>query len=136
MNIHDPKFIDPMYRPYQTNYSKSPLRFPNVINSPYPIVDPYRRHLGKGQTFRSQHEGYCPPTWMKTNRNKCVKMEPEAWGTFYTEAGNPDKLLKYSNNKIPSNADMCCDSSKIAEANGWNDNLRINMASCIKTNFW
>jgi hypothetical protein len=58
--LNDPRYIDPLYLPYHTNKSISPLKYPLSINSGYPLNDPYRRHMGKGLAFRSKYFGYCP----------------------------------------------------------------------------
>ena len=156
--LGNPAYIDPLYRPYHTDYSKSPWKFPAVINTGYPLVDPYRRHLGWGQIHRTQHEGICPPGFRSGGRNLCIPLEPESWGMFYTNE-NTKPLLKYSNGKIPYNADACepckwkdtnnsatrCrgvdySGNKLAErilgANGYDDKERIRHAECYSKNFW
>jgi len=132
--IGHPRYIDPLYRPYHTDYSKSPLRSPSAIPTKYPLVDPYRRHLGQGNTFRSQHEGICPPGYRTGQRNMCIPLEPESWGMFYTnEYTKP--LLQYSNGKIPYNQDLCS-TQDILIANGHDDKNRASVARCISANFW
>ena len=97
-----PNFIDPLYKPYHTDYSISPLKFPQAINTPYPLVDHHRRHLGKGLNFRSQHAGICPPGYIVGQNNMCLMTRPLR-GTFYTNKTFTKQPLEYSNDKIPYN---------------------------------
>lgn len=133
-SLNHPRYIDPLYRPYHTDYEKSQWRFPHVIPTGYPLVDPYRRHLGWGNTFRSQHEGYCPPGWRVGKHNHCVPLEPESWGMFYTDEFTKP-TLQDSNNKIPYNADLCVPENILA-ANGHDDINRTDVARCHNANFW
>lgn len=153
-----PEFIDPLYRPYHTDYSKSPYKFPYVINTGYPLVDPYRRRMGWGQIFRSKQEGICPEGFRSAGRGLCIPLEPESWGMFYTNE-NTTTPLGYSNCKIPYNASPCepckykygpwtktvCGGSddeanreaqRILGANGYDDRERVRQANCVTENFW
>ena len=105
-NLYDATFIDPLYRPYQTDYNFSPYKHPGVINTGYPQVDPYRRHLGWGQIHRSQHEGICPPGFRPGDKNLCYPDEPESYGLFYSDTYDKN-MLNYANSKYPYNADVC-----------------------------
>lgn len=135
-SLSHPRFIDPLYRPYHTDYSKSPWIHPYAIPTGYPLVDPYRRHLGWGNNYRSQHEGYCHPGWRVGKHNQCIELEPESWGMFYTDEYSKP-LLKYSNCKIPYNQDLC-NPHDIAISSGFDEKNRTSVARCISdpNNFW
>lgn len=156
--LGDPAYIDPLYRPYHTDYSKSPYRRPYVPNTGYPLIDPYRRRMGWGQIFRSQHEGICPPGFRCAGRNLCIPLEPESWGMFYTNE-NTKPLLQYSNGKIPYNYSgtnpckwkpgpwtktICggtddqddMDNIDVLARNGWDNDYRIRKADCESQYFW
>lgn len=157
--LGDPSFIDPLYRPYQTDYSKSPYLHPGVINTGYPLVDPYRRFLGRGLNHRSQHEGICPPGYRSGARNECILLEPESFGMFYTNEYSKT-MLDYSNCKMPYNADACnfknmnssngawqCNASpayekaKVLEQdvlgmNGYDNKYPEKIAKCMTQYFW
>lgn len=134
--IGHPRFIDPLYRQYETDYSKQWTKFPNMIDPQYPIVDPYRRRLFWGNTHRTQFEGYCPPGYFCAGRhNYCKQMEPEGWGTFYNTNCQSKCLLEYANGKMPYNKSVCC-GPEIAAANGLDNNNTTTVARCINQNFW
>ncbi len=132
--LNHPRYIDPLYRPYHTDYSKSQWRFPHVIDTKYPLVDPYRRHLGWGNTYRSQHEGICQPGWRIGKHNHCVPLEPESWGMFATDE-YVNTPLEYSHGKIPYNANLCNDNSYLV-ANGYDNANVTDVARCHNANFW
>lgn len=156
-DLKNPAYIDPLYRPYYTDYSKSPLIHPYAINTKYPLIDPYRRRLGLGMTFRSQHEGICPAGYRSAGRNLCIPLEPESWGTFYTNDNVP-RTFEYSNCMTPYNADKCdpcrwkktnkdqlCDTidnsdgkltSHVYGMNGYDNKERVRQANCVTQNFW
>ena len=75
--IGNPLFIDPLYVPYHKNREIAPIN-PYKINTGYPLVDPYKRFLGKGLAFRSQYRGICPLGYKNVgDRNMCVPVEEE-----------------------------------------------------------
>jgi hypothetical protein len=102
--LFEPDFVDHMYTPYEKlNNDKTPiafykthedgivrnvltrdqLKFSHVEDTPYPLVDPYRRRLGEGLRFRSQHEGICPLGWKIGENQYCHPIEEESEGLFY-----------------------------------------------------
>lgn len=99
--LNDPKFIDPLYRPYHIRGPNS--YFMTGPAPPYPIVDLKRYENRHNYVFRSKHEGICPSGWRVGENNLCIPHAPESWGTFYTEKNLGGKLNRFSNNKIPYN---------------------------------
>lgn len=77
LNVYQDNFIDPMYAPYHDKEA-------HKINTQYPLVDSRRRPMGQRLSFRSQHEGYCPPGYVIGENNMCFEKEEESYGTFYT----------------------------------------------------
>lgn len=131
-----PMYIDPLYRPYHTDYSKSPYRSPNPIPPKYPLVDPARQHLGWGNAFRSQHEGYCPPGWYMDKHNYCIPEEPESWGTFYKKESQTKIPYKGANGDRAYNRELWCSDDDVAIANGWNEKGRAKISKTCCANFW
>src|SRR3989344_3470506 len=88
--LNSPNYIDPLYRPYYSDYSKSNLQFPYAIPSKYPMVD--TRRFRRGNAFRSKHDGICPPGYFLGANNMCIPEEPESFGMFYTDAYSTEPL--------------------------------------------
>jgi hypothetical protein len=68
--LANPYYVDPMYRQYEPDRNRPNNRFPNVIKTPYPIVDPHRLNMGKGLSFRSKYD-ICPDGWTKGENRMC-----------------------------------------------------------------
>jgi len=158
--LGSPWYIDPLYRPYYTNYNKSPYVHPSAIPTKYPYIDPYRRFMGKGLIHRTQYNALCPPGFEPGIHNECVPLQPESWGTFYTKDSETITPLMYSNDKIPSNVDVCAPLAKkdkigrmkrigrmerigcmttkqgVLVANGYDDKDRTNVMECYTSYFW
>lgn len=133
LSYMDSRYIDPLYRPYHTDYSHFPFHSANTNDTQYPLVDPYRRHMGFGLNFRSKHDGYCPQGWTMGEHNQCLKNEEEV-GNFYTNK-RTKCLNKHSNNKIPYNENLCSTNDYLSY-NGKNNDTLIKRKECILKYFW